>query len=326
MRLRLFSNTVRILLYVFLIPAIAFTQEAGHDFQKDPTPMKHRANRALMLDIQSVGPMIYAVGDIGIILKSSDHAKTWVQCPTPTRVMLTAVFFVNETHGWAVGHNETILETSDGGSSWKIVRQNLDRDPYLDVWFENETHGIITGAYGVLVETTDGGVSWLERTINDEDDFHLNQIKGAANGLVYIASERNGLDEIGVSYRSDDKGKTWQTLNMPYAGSYFGVLPLAENTVLFFGLRGHVFRSEDSGTSWVEIQSGTNALLNDGIISSKGTVYLVGMGGVVLISHDAGKTFTLKKQSHQRSLSSLTETKDGLLLTAGEGGIHLLEE
>ncbi|NIN72690.1 MAG: sialidase, partial [Gemmatimonadetes bacterium] len=49
----------------------------------------------------------------------------------------------------------------------------------------------------------------------------------------------------------------WTTLPSPYEGSFFGTLPLEGDSLLLFGLRGHLFRSDDAGESWEEIPTGT---------------------------------------------------------------------
>ncbi|WVM93430.1 hypothetical protein ULG90_05695 [Halopseudomonas pachastrellae] len=34
------------------------------------------------------------------------------------RQLLTAVYFVDDKRGWAVGHDSLILNTTDGGATW----------------------------------------------------------------------------------------------------------------------------------------------------------------------------------------------------------------
>jgi photosystem II stability/assembly factor-like uncharacterized protein len=275
------------------------------------------ASSTLALDAFAVDGTYYAVGERGHILESADGGATWRQQEVPTRTMLTGVYFHDRNLGWVVGHDSAILRTADGGETWELVNWAPDDEaPFFDVWFSDAENGIAIGAYGSYYETTDGGTTWSSRWISD-DDWHLHKIARAANGNLYIAAEG------GSFYRSDDGGETWITLPTTYQGSYFGVLPLEDEGVLLFGLRGHLFRSDDAGESWEEIDTGTVAMLTDGQRLSDGTVVITGLGGTVLTSSDGGHTFTLHQQANRRGISAAVETGDGSLLMVGEFGVRI---
>ncbi|NBK42204.1 hypothetical protein EON09_27210, partial [Pseudomonas soli] len=103
------------------------------------------------------------VGDRGHILFSDDQGKTWTQARVPTRQLLTAVFFLDDKRGWAVGHDAQILASNDGGATWSKQFEDLSREaPLLDVRFIDAQHGFAVGAYGALLESTDGGQHWQD--------------------------------------------------------------------------------------------------------------------------------------------------------------------
>src|SRR6185295_6805846 len=83
-------------------------------------PAEHEpfAATSLLLDLARAGSRLVAVGERGHVMLSDDEGATWRQAKSvPTRDMLTAVFFADGEYGWAVGHDETILNTVDGGRS-----------------------------------------------------------------------------------------------------------------------------------------------------------------------------------------------------------------
>ena len=283
----------------------------------DPEPAitARLASRALTLDAAVAGDTLVAVGERGHILVSADGGGSWVQSAVPTRAALTGVYFHDRNLGWVVGHDGVILRTADGGTTWELVNwAPEDEAPFFDVWFSDAENGVAIGAYGSYFETTDGGATWSSRWIS-EDDWHLHQISRADNGKLYIAAE------AGSVYRSDDGGANWITLPSLYEGSYFGVLPLDDDTVLLFGLRGHLFRSEDAGESWEEVDTGTVAMLTDGIRLEDGTIVIVGLGGAVLVSDDGGASFSLHPQANRRGISSIVDAGGGSLLVVGEFGV-----
>ena len=285
----------------------------------EPAEMARLAARTLALDAVTVDGTFVAVGERGHILISSDGGQTWQQQDVPTRAALTGVYFHDRNLGWAVGHDSVILRTTDGGTTWELVNwAPEDEAPFFDVWFSDADNGVAIGAYGSFFETTDGGTTWSSRWIS-EDDWHLHKIARSENGRLYIAAE------AGSVYRSDDNGATWMTLPSPYQGSFFGVLPLAEDSALLFGLRGHLFRSDDAGESWEEIETGTVAMLTDGQVLEDGTVVITGLGGTILTSSDGGRTFTNYQQADRRGISAVADAGGGSLLLVGEFGVKNAE-
>ncbi|MEO8198009.1 MAG: YCF48-related protein [Thermoanaerobaculia bacterium] len=284
----------------------------------EPAILARLAPRSLLLDAVERGSLWVAVGERGHILTSNDRGATWKQSPVPTRVMLTAVWMHDERLGWAVGHDETILRTKDGGAIWESVYSAPDAErPLLDVWFRDAENGFAIGAYGAFLVTTDGGTTWNEHPIS-ADDFHLNAISAAADGTLFIAAEAGHL------YRSDDRGATWKALPAPYDGSFFGCLPLSDGSVLAFGLRGELFRSADHGDSWTKITSGTEATLMAGLELGGGRVVIAGLAGALLTSDDLGRSFRSAPQSDRKGNVALLGDASRLILF-GEGGARLLE-
>ena len=295
--------------------------------------VKPLASRSLLLDGAAVDGLMAAVGERGHILVSRDEGESWSQAGVPTRATLTGVFLHDQELGWAVGHDAVILRTRDGGASWERLHYAPEEErPFLDIWFEDADRGFAIGAYGFFLKTADGGDTWstFEIVSLDESgddafdeydlggDFHLNHIARASSGRLYIAAE------AGTIYRSDDGGESWKTLPSPYEGSFFGTLPLEDDSLLLFGLRGHLFRSDDAGESWQEIDSGTLALLTDGVRLEDGTVIVAGLAGTLLVSTDGGHTFTLRQQADRQGLATVLPTDDGGLVLVGEFGVNRL--
>jgi photosystem II stability/assembly factor-like uncharacterized protein len=300
------------------------------------------AAESLLLDITTAGGKLIAVGEKGHILLSED-GSTWEQANVPARSTLTSVFFHDKNTGWAAGHDEMILRTTDGGVIWKrVFYQPEDERPFLDLWFENENRGIAVGAYGLYFTTIDGGKTWIdsglnvfkEITVEEESDegeesgtvdftesyeLHLNSITRSDSGKLYIAAE------AGRIYRSDDLGNTWLELPSPYIGSFFGVLPLDGDSLLVYGLRGHMYRSADAGLSWEPVETQTNEMLTSGVRLADGTIIIAGLGGTLLISYDGGVNFRSVDLNTRNGFSAVVEKDDRELLLVGENGVRKLK-
>jgi photosystem II stability/assembly factor-like uncharacterized protein len=300
------------------------------------------AERSLLLGLSGAGGTIVAVGERGHVLRSEDGGATFTQAEAvPAQVLLTAAYLLDASRGWAVGHDETILATSDGGRTW--TRQHVapdPGDPLLDVWFADASNGVAVGAYSRYLVTSDGGATWARRDLEptplvaaqagpkagaDEEfdeydvppEYHYNRIVAAADRL-YIAAEAGKL------FRSDDRGATWKSLPSPYDGSLFGLLPLDGDSLLAFGLRGNLFRTDDAGLTWQRLDTGTVALLTDGVRLDDGTIVVVGLSGAVLVSKDGGRTFALRARDDRLGIQGVVAGPRGDVVVAGEGGVRVI--
>lgn len=290
--------------------------ESGLIRPATPAPL---AATALLLGADRAGDRLVTVGQYGHILLSDDNGASWRQVPSPADSMLTAVDFVDGTHGWAVGHDSVVLATTDGGESWTLQYADPELEqPLMDVLFTDRMNGIAVGAYGMFLETSDGGKTWTERQILEEDgvgyDFHYNAVRAPAPDLRFIAGE------AGTLAVSTDSGATWTLMESPYDGSYFDALALDAQTWLIYGLQGNIFRTEDAGKTWTPIDSGTTAGIMGGADLGDGKVVLVGLRGVVLTSNDGGRSFTLTQRGDRVALSDAISAPDGSLILLGETG------
>ncbi|MDH3997758.1 MAG: YCF48-related protein [Desulfuromonadales bacterium] len=296
------------------------------------------ATKSLLLDGQLIGERLVVVGERGHILTSDDFGHSWEQRPAPTDVTLTSLYFIDEKTGWAAGHDAVILRTDDGGENWRqLYSDPEDERPILDLWFRDVKTGYAIGGYGLFLVTEDGGRSWEPvdfapavlrfgeskkenswSQYEEEEawgiDFHLNQLVRDRFGRLFVAAEAGNL------YRSDDNSRSWVSLPSPYDGSFYGMLPLQDGSLLFYGLRGHLFHSVDAGFTLKAIDTGTHATLNDALRLTDGRIVVAGLAGTLLLSHDNGQSFSRIKRTERLGIARILETPDHALLLIGEGG------
>lgn len=339
-------KSVLVLLALAALPPAAQSQSQAQDVESQdpaarPSIIAPHTPKSLLIDLARAGPRVFAVGERGHVLYSTDEGRNWTQVQVPASANLNAVYFTDAMHGWAVGHAEMILRTIDGGDHWERVHFAPENEqPLLDVWFADPDHGLAVGAYGVIYSSTDGGTIWsqvpfepvpledAEATATDPEDmeaevdlgfeFHLNAIARGPGKRLYLGAEAGRL------FRSDDDGASWRELPSPYDGSFYGILPLDGDALLAFGLRGNLFRSEDGGMHWTAIPTGTISLLTSGARIGADTVVISGMAGVLLMSRDGGHNFALSQQDDRKAISAVLPSADGELIVAGEGGVRRL--
>ncbi len=253
----------------------------------------------------------FAVGHDSVILRTSDQGETWelvyedpeasdpkamarsftdegidscVRQPEPDscRMPLLTVHFRNRLHGLAMGAFSLVMETEDGGETWR-------RRP--------------------LSPASDEEV---------EDDLfrHINYLFRAGDGAYYAAAE------LGAVYRSTDDGKTFTLLETPYEGSFWGGIALEDGGILVAGMRGNIWRSDDKGSSWKQIPSGNQQSFHDAVRLPNGDIALAGLGGVVALSRDNGQTFTSFNRPDRIGTAALAAGQNDLLLFGERGVVR----
>jgi photosystem II stability/assembly factor-like uncharacterized protein len=296
--------------------------------------------KALFTDIVATETGAIAVGERGHILKSSDLTK-WVQLPVPTRSVLTNVY-ARGSLMWAVGHEEVILHSLDGGSSW--TRQHVQPDafgPLLDIFFLDDQKGFAIGAEGKMLSTADGGQTWVDGNISerlnaaapvakvvdeaddgmasddigeDETPPHLNAAVVSSKGILIVG-------ETGAVFRSTDGGEKWTRMAFPYNGPMFGAIKMEDDSIIAFGLNGHVYQTADLGSTWTRLESNTDTSLMGALAISGNRAVFVGARGSVLLKpadSNALKPFTFSDGGVLAGVIAKSETE---FTVVGENGI-----
>lgn len=324
------------------------------DVLDSAAPMSPLAARAALQAVVPAGNRLVAVGQRGLVLVSADAGATWKQSEVPVASDLTAVFFVDEEHGWAVGHDGVILHSADGGATWTVqltgrqanaillestqklvdaepasaqanklldeakryAEQGADK-PFLDVWFADANDGYAVGAYNLIFHTSDGGAtwqSWFDRTENPRY-FNLYAIRPAAGALI-IAGEGGLVLEL------DTAARRFRAVHVPYEGSLFGVTGDGARAVVF-GLRGNVFGSDDNGKTWQKVDAGLPASVVASARSRDGRLLIADAGGRVAASTDGGRTFAPLALEKSAPLAGLADAGGGRLALVGPRGALL---
>ncbi len=289
----------------------------------DPVLLAARPNahpeHAMLLGAARAGQRIVAVGDHGTIALSDDDGKTFRQArQVPVRAMLNAVAFVDDKHGWAVGHRGMILATADGGETWALQRKDLEKDqPLFSVYFRDTQNGWACGLWSLLLETHDGGRSWQAVSLPVPEgakraDRNLYGVFADPHGTLFIAAEQ------GKVLRSKDSGAHWETLDTGYKGSLWSGIALADGTLMVGGLRGALYHSQDGGSHWETVKVPTLSSITAFATTTSGVVASA-LDGVVLTSKDSGRHFDAAQRADRQALTGVITTPRGPLLFSKAG-------
>ena len=300
------------------------------------------AARSALNAAAMAGPRMVVAGVRGNILYSDDQGQHWQQARVPVTVSLTGVCFADARNGWAVGHRGVILATRDGGVNWvrqlqgeqaaqsimqarhdpgqidearRLISEGADK-PFLAVQCMGDGRVLALGAYGMAFRTENAGQSWQPALalLDGSESQHLNAVQ-MIGGRIYVAGEQGALMRVGNDLQA------FTRFASPYEGSFFGLLATHDNSLLAFGLRGHVFRSADQGSSWQPVVVPSNKSLIAATQLRDGSVLLADESGQGWLSRDDGRSFRPVEPEQRFALIALLPMPDGGSLAVGTNGI-----
>ena len=252
---------------------------------------------------QCAGDRVIAVGEYGSVMVFDPEADKVHQAKqVPTRASLTSVSFIDQRHGWAVGHQGVILQTRDGGDNWSLLQADSATEALFSVLFLNEYQGFAGGRFATLMRTDDGGQSWKKLSISDDPDAeqaHLFDLFTDGEGKIYAASE------YGNVLVSEDEGNSWRSLETGFGGTLWAGIADAKGTIITVGMVGAIYRSSDFGENWQSINVDSKASFTDVLRLKNGDIVAVGMNGTVAISHDDGQSFTVDQRDDRAGLTAV---------------------
>ena len=149
--------------------------------------------------------------------------------------------------GFAVGSANTILKTSDGGTTWRRVTTRDTKGPDFDqIVFTGISNGWASSTT-VLLHTTDAGEHWSPAARLPGNFYYYGGGAGTATAYHQTQPATYG-NRI---YQTRDGGSHWQTLPAPVPRNDYGAMFFLDDLHGWMaGPRGSIARTIDGGATW----------------------------------------------------------------------------
>ncbi|WP_367067113.1 YCF48-related protein [Oryzisolibacter sp. LB2S] len=266
----------------------------------------------------------------------------------PLQADLTAVFFVDEQRGWAVGGDGAILATRDGGATWTAQASGVKAWLYSVQFAADGQRGWAVGDGGTILATHDGGNSWAAQAsgtvaplfsmqfaddgqrgwavgsggtilaTRDGGSSWAAQPSGTKASLLSVHFPADGLrgwavGRAGTILATRDGGNSWaEQASGITAGLYSVQVAVDGQRGWAVGYDGTILATRDGGNSWVAQTSGTGAWLNGvqfAIDGQRG--WVVGYDGTILATRDGGNSWVAQTSGTRAFLSGVQFATDG---------------
>lgn len=154
---------------------------------------------------------IWAVGDTGVIIYSTDKGKTWTGQNSGVSDNLLAIQFIDSLQGLVVGVNSVFLTTSDGGKTWTSQDFITPGLKLQSICFIDSLNGWIaaapkSGTQPLLYRTRDGGRMWQEVNLPDTVNTNLAKVQ-------FVDTLHGWMNSSQKIYYTADGGNNWNVFD-----------------------------------------------------------------------------------------------------------------
>lgn len=272
-------------------------------------------------------------------LLSSASAATWTRRNSGTMAWLHAVYFLDQNRGWVAGTGGTLLETTDGGQTWRKLLP-LTRDNLRDVYFADEKTGWLVAERDALklktndeprtylLKTEDGGFSWRRVFLNGSS------INARLVRAVFADAERGWVfGETGVVFATRDGGARWVRQASPTKHLLLGGAFVDPAHGWLVGAGATILQTSDGGTTWQTgiVRDGAGARFTATSFVGNRFGWAVAAAGRIFATTDGGRTWFEQRSNVTEDLADVkfidasegwAVGAQGTLLHTRDGGAH----
>ena len=256
---------------------------------------------------------------VGIVLKTTDSGGTWTQMTPDGIPGLTGMSFLDMNTGYAIGWDDYVIKTTDGGITWEtLIYATGTWSFYYDIEFFDEDKGVILAGIDVYV-TNDGGDTW---TMGNGITYSCTMIEYASETTLFAVGNEDHI------YKSTDGGYTWTLKNTAGTGTVLlGVDFLNDQYGMAAGDYGHIYKTTDGGETWtLNTQVGDN-LLHTPFIWNEDTAWICGTPELVYKSTNGGTNWnSAYNGNYQRAFYRIMFTENYTGFISSSGGVILRKE
>jgi photosystem II stability/assembly factor-like uncharacterized protein len=298
----------------------AYTTNSGASWLSTPSGTANH-----LRDAHLIGSVSYMVGDEGTIVKTSNLTPT-VQANTNTTADLYGVDLTDASNVWAVGENEAILRTINGGTNWLNqtggwlpMTSGAGSASVKSINMGSATVGWMVGAGGMARKTTDGGLTWgLQNSTADQD---LNTV------FVTDANRATAVGNLGTIVKTNFNGSSWSAKTSLTSYNLRDIDMVTPSTGWAVGDSETVVRTNDSAT-WTSMPGGftaeptgvTDTILSIHFFDGK-TGWAVGTNGRTLRTTNSGDSWIIVASGKNKPFRSVSAVGASSMIAVGDSGI-----
>ncbi len=212
-------------------------------------------------------------------------SSPWREVQLDTQANPLDISFVDENRGFLVGTNRLILETNDGGKTWKDRDLDLeDQENFRLISIDfNGDEGWIAGQPGLVLHTTDGGQNWIRLDLG-------NKLPGDPYLITTLGAEEAELaTTAGALYMTKDSGQTWEGKVSDASGGVRDLRRSPDGNYVSVSSLGNFFATfEPNQENWEPHQRASSKRVQSVGYQPNGQLWMLSRGAEIRFNDESG--------------------------------------
>jgi len=330
-RLRTTAGKLAVLVFVLTIGNVA--QAEWQDPLKTPAMKTLKAPYSMLLDVVVTGNRLVAVGDRGHVIFSDDDGYSWSQANVPVTTALTAVFFADNQHGWAVGHDAVVLHSNDGGANWTKQFDGFEANKMVLEQAKQQKEEAQAELNKAKVMGSRSRIAKAEEDLENKtfglEDAQYDFDEGSTKPLLDVwfknANEGFVVGAYGMIFKTMDGGKSWKdwssNVENPDRFHINAIAHAGDSRLIMVGEMGLILRSMNNGDTWSKTFSPYEGSYFGVVSLNNHQVQMAfGLRGNLARTENFGSQWRLENTGTQQSLIGGTDRRDRVAYVVGNGG------
>lgn len=152
--------------------------------------------------VHAVNDDVWIAGNSGKVFKTFKNSSPLTTIQTPTSNNFNGIFFVNSLTGFVCGTSGVVYKSVDGGANWTASASGIPNAKLNAIHFSDANNGTVVGDGGIIYVTTNAGSSWTAQT------------SGTTRNLLRVKTFSNGAIAVGEwGTLLTRNGSAWTALN-----------------------------------------------------------------------------------------------------------------
>ncbi|NJM21911.1 MAG: photosynthesis system II assembly factor Ycf48 [Richelia sp. SM1_7_0] len=224
----------------------------------------------------------------------------WEPISIPTDAKLFDIAFTdNPNHGFIVGGKAALLETQDGGETWKPITLELGDENYrFNAIDFAGSEGWIAVEPSTLLHTNDEGKTWSSIPLSE---------KLPGNPVSIVALGENTAEmatDVGAIYKTTDGGKNWKAQVAESVGVVRNIERSEDGRYIAVSGKGNFYSTWEPGqNAWVQHNRNSSRKVENMGFAQNGQMWMLARGGQIQFSEPNDSEQWLEAQYPELSTS-----------------------